>query len=120
MGNRDEWNDQVQAAADAVGEPVWPLPMPAEYRKLLDSEVADLRNISTGSYGGALTAALFLAEFVDGVPWVHLDIAGPARAGGDGAYLVKGWAGVAVRTLCELVDRSTRPAGTRPATRSPV
>ena len=115
MGNGDAWNEQVQAAADAVGEPVWPLPLPTEYRKLLDSEVADLRNISTGSYGGALTAALFLAEFVDGVPWVHLDIAGPARAGGDDGYLVKGGTGFAVRTLVELVDRFKKPARSRTA-----
>jgi leucyl aminopeptidase len=115
MGNRDTWNDQVQAAADAVGEPVWPLPLPKEYRKLLDSEVADLRNISTGSYGGALTAALFLAEFVDGVPWAHLDIAGPARAGGDDGYLVKGGTGFAVRTLVELADRFKKPARSRSA-----
>ena len=115
MGNRDTWNEQVQAAADTVGEPVWPLPMPKEYRKLLESEVADLRNISTGSYGGALTAALFLSEFVDGVPWVHLDIAGPARAGGDDGYLVKGGTGFAVRTLVELVDRFKKPARSRTA-----
>jgi leucyl aminopeptidase len=115
MGNSETWNEQVQAAADAVGEPVWPLPMPQEYRKLLESEVADLRNISTGSYGGALTAALFLSEFVDGVPWVHLDIAGPARAGGDDGYLVKGGTGFAVRTLVELVDRFKKPARSRTA-----
>ncbi len=115
MGNDDAWNEQVQAAADAVGEPVWPLPLPTEYRKLLDSEVADLRNISTGSYGGALTAALFLEEFVDGVPWVHLDIAGPARAGGDDGYLVKGGTGFAVRTLVEVVDRFKKPARSRTA-----
>jgi leucyl aminopeptidase len=115
MGNRDTWNDQVQAAADAVGEPMWPLPLPKEYRKLLDSEVADLRNIGTGSYGGALTAGLFLAEFVDGVPWVHLDIAGPARAGGDDGYLVKGGTGFAVRTLVQLVDRFKKPARSRSA-----
>ncbi|MDQ6852787.1 MAG: leucyl aminopeptidase [Actinomycetota bacterium] len=110
MGNRDSWNDQVQAAADAAGEPVWELPLPSEYRKLLDSEVADLRNISTGNYGGALTAALFLSEFVDGVPWAHLDIAGPARASSDDGYLVKGGTGFAVRTLVELVDRFKKPA----------
>ncbi len=75
--------------------------------------MADLRNISTGSYGGALTAALFLSEFVDGVPWVHLDIAGPARAGGDDGYLVKGGTGFAVRTLVELVDR-LQEAGAEP------
>ena len=110
MGNRDSWNEQVQAAADAAGEPVWELPLPSDYRKLLDSEVADLRNISTSNYGGALTAALFLSEFVDGVPWAHLDIAGPARASSDDGYLVKGGTGFAVRTLVELVDRFKKPA----------
>jgi leucyl aminopeptidase len=110
MGNRDSWNEQVRAAADNVGEPMWPLPLPQDYRKLLESEVADLRNISTGSYGGALTAALFLSEFVDGVPWVHLDIAGPARAGSDDGYVVKGGTGFAVRTLVELVERFKKPA----------
>ncbi len=110
LGNRDSWIEQVKEAADAAGEPMWPLPLPTEYRKLLDSEVADLRNISTVGYGGALTAALFLAEFVDGVPWVHLDIAGPARASGDDGYLVKGGTGFAVRTLVELVDRFKKPA----------
>src|SRR5262249_47615231 len=115
MGNRDSWNAQVQAAADTAGEPMWPLPLPKDYRKLLESEVADLRNISTGSYGGALTAALFLSEFVDGVPWVHLDIAGPARAGSDDGYVVKGGTGFAVRTLVELVDRFKKPAGSNAA-----
>ena len=90
-------------------------PLPKEYRKLLESEVADLRNIGTGSYGGALTAGLFLPEFVDGVPWAHLDIAGPARAGGDDGYLVKGGTGFGVRTLVELVDRFKKPARSRTA-----
>jgi leucyl aminopeptidase len=112
MGNRDSWTEQVQEAADAAGEPVWELPLPSDYRKLLDSEVADLRNISTSSYGGAITAALFLAEFVDGVPWAHLDIAGPARAGSDDGYLVKGGTGFAVRTLVELITRFKKPSRT--------
>jgi leucyl aminopeptidase len=112
MGNRDSWTEQVQEAADAAGEPVWELPLPSDYRKLLDSEVADLRNISTSSYGGAITAALFLAEFVDGVPWAHLDIAGPARAGSDDGYLVKGGTGFAVRTLVELITNFKKPSRT--------
>jgi leucyl aminopeptidase len=110
MGAPDSWTEQVQAAADAVGEQVWPLPLPSNYRPLLESEVADLRNISTGHYGGAITAALFLSEFVDGLPWAHLDIAGPARAGSDDGYLVKGGTGFAVRTLVELVDRFKKPS----------
>jgi leucyl aminopeptidase len=110
MGNDDEWSNQVRAAGDRAGETLWPLPLPQEYRKQLESEVADLRNIGTGGYGGALTAGLFLQEFVDGVPWVHLDIAGPARAAGDDGYLVKGGTGFGVRTLLELARTFEAPA----------
>jgi leucyl aminopeptidase len=109
MGGPQSWIEQMRAAADAAGEPVWPLPLPDDYRKLLDSEVADLRNISTSNYGGALTAALFLREFTGGLPWAHLDIAGPARAGNDDGYLVKGGTGFGVRTLVELVDAFRKP-----------
>ena len=110
MGTDDGWLDQVRDAASRAGESVWPLPLPGEYRKLLESEVADVKNISGGGYGGALTAGLFLKEFVDGVPWAHLDIAGPARAGSDDGYLVKGGTGFGVRTLVELVSNFTKPA----------
>jgi leucyl aminopeptidase len=109
MGNDNGWTDQVRAAADRASEPVWPLPLPSEYRKLLESEVADVRNISSGSYGGALTAGLFLREFVDDVPWAHLDIAGPARAGSDDGYIAKGGTGFGVRTLVELATGFTPP-----------
>ena len=67
MTNRDGWGDQVRAAADRAGEPVWPLPLPKAYRKQIESEIADVKNIG-GSYGGALTAGLFLEEFVGDVP----------------------------------------------------
>jgi leucyl aminopeptidase len=113
MGNRRSWVDQVQAAADRAGEPVWPLPLPSDYRKQLESEVADLRNISTGHYGGALTAGLFLESFVGDVPWAHLDIAGPARAERDDGELVKGGTGYGVRTLVELVSAFKKPARDR-------
>ena len=81
MTSNDGWGEQVRAAADRAGEQVWPLPLPDEYNKLIESEIADLKNIGSGGYGGALTAGLFLQAFVGDVPWVHLDIAGPARAG---------------------------------------
>jgi leucyl aminopeptidase len=103
MGNDQAWNDQVRAAADRVGERLWPLPLPEDYRKMLDSPVADLKNIG-GPHGGALTAGLFLREFVgEGIPWVHLDIAGPAfnEATEDGE-IPKGGTGFGVRTLIEL------------------
>ena len=113
MGNDDAWLGQVRSAADRAGEPVWHLPLPQEYRKQLESEVADLKNIG-GSYGGALTAGLFLQEFVDGAPWVHLDIAGPARANADDGYLTKGGTGYGVRTLVELARTFEPPVPATP------
>jgi leucyl aminopeptidase len=110
MGSDDGWVDQVRGAAQRAGEPVWHLPLPAEYRKMLDSEVADLRNVGTASYGGALTAGLFLKEFTGDVPWAHLDIAGPARASADDAHITKGGTGFAVRTLIELASTFESPA----------
>ncbi|HEY8218164.1 MAG TPA: leucyl aminopeptidase [Acidimicrobiia bacterium] len=108
MGNDERWSNQVRAAADRVGEAVWPLPLPAEYHKQLDSEVADLRNVGTNRYGGAITAGIFLESFVGDVPWVHLDIAGPARAAADDGELSRGGTGFGVRTLAELA-RSFEP-----------
>jgi leucyl aminopeptidase len=99
MSNDDALAGELLAAAGEAGERAWRLPLPEEYRKDLDSEVADLKNVGGDRYGGALTAGLFLQEFVDGRPWVHLDIAGPARADSDDGYLSKGSTGTAVRTL---------------------
>jgi leucyl aminopeptidase len=104
MANDEAFGDRVEAASKRAGERMWPLPLPKEYRKLLDSEIADMKNISGGGYGGALTAGLFLQEFVNEVPWVHLDIAGPARAGSDDGYTRRGGTGFGVRTLLELVS----------------
>jgi leucyl aminopeptidase len=103
MGNHDGWVGQVKDAAARAGESVWPLPLPAEYRKLIDSDVADMKNIGGGRFAGALTAGLFLEEFVSGVPWAHLDIAGPARSDDDEGYLSKGGTGFGVRTILEAV-----------------
>lgn len=110
MGNDEGLVDQVCEAAYRAGEAVWPLPMPEEYRKMLDSEVADLKNISGGSYGGALTAGIFLKEFVGTAPWVHVDIAGPARAANDDGLVAKGGTGFGVRTILELLRDFTPPA----------
>jgi leucyl aminopeptidase len=112
MGNHQGWLDQVQAAADAVGEPVWPLPLPPYLRKKLDSDVADLKNITSTRYGGALAAGMFLQEFVaDGIPWAHLDIAGPSDASDEEGEVVKGGTGFGVRTLVELLSSYSRPRG---------
>jgi leucyl aminopeptidase len=109
MGSNDGWVEQVREAADRAGEAMWHLPLPAEYRKMLDSEVADLRNVGTAPYGGALTAGLFLKEFTADVPWAHLDIAGPARASSDDSYITKGGTGYGVRTLVELAASFAPP-----------
>ena len=105
MGNDEAFVDEVSAASKRAGEQTWPLPLPKQYRKLIDSEIADMKNIGTGGYGGALTAGLFLQEFVNDVPWVHLDIAGPSRAAADDGYARRGGTGFGVRTLLELAER---------------
>ncbi len=110
MGNHDAWCDQVRAAAGAAGEPVWPLPLPDDLRPGLESAIADLRNIGTSRYGGSLTAGLFLSEFVpDGLPWAHLDIAGPAHADEEHGENPKGGTGFGVRTLLRLLADYRKP-----------
>ena len=109
MGNHAGWIDQVGQAAARAGEEVWPLPLHEDYRKQIDSDVADIKNIGGGRYAGALTAGLFLREFVGGIPWAHLDIAGPARSDEDEGYLQKGGTGFGVRTLVEAVMGFRKP-----------
>lgn len=109
MGSDDEWIEQVRAAARRVGEQVWPLPLPREYRKNIDSEVADIKNVSSGGGGGSLIAGLFLKEFTNGAPWAHLDIAGTARASADDGYVTRGGTGWGVRTLVELARTFESP-----------
>jgi leucyl aminopeptidase len=101
FGNDQDWIDKVLKAAERTGERMWHMPMPEEYKEQIKSEIADVKN--TGNrYGGAISAALFLAEFVDKVPWVHIDIAGPRLSHKESGYMVKGATGVGVRTLVEL------------------
>ena len=101
FGNDQELIDKVHKAAERTGERMWQMPMPEEYKEQNKSEVADIKN--TGNrYGGAITAALFLAEFVGNVPWTHIDIAGTAFSAKESGYLIKGATGVGVRTLVEL------------------
>ncbi len=94
----------MEAASARAGEATWPLPMPEAYEKHIDSEVADMKNIGKAGQAGAISAALLLARFVGEVPWVHLDIAGPARSDDDDGVVTKGGTGFGVRTLLELLD----------------
>ncbi len=103
MTNDDDTADRLLDAAEAAGEELWQLPIPKEMRGKLDSKVADLK--STGDrWGGALTAAAFLREFVaEGISWAHLDIAGPAfNEGKPYGYVSPGGTGAGVRTLIAL------------------
>jgi leucyl aminopeptidase len=104
MGNDDDLIGQVRDASERAGEKVWQLPLPEEYRKDIDSEIADMKNIGKAGQAGTLAAALLLAEFVGDTPWAHLDIAGPARSENESHYLHKGATGFGVRTLLELVS----------------
>ena len=109
--NRDGLAAALTAAGDVAGERLWRMPLVEDYRVALESPVADLRNIGDPALhlsGGAITAALFLREFVGGRPWAHLDIAGPARADKDEDELVKGGTGFAVRTLIRWLEAGAR------------
>ncbi|HEY5026400.1 MAG TPA: leucyl aminopeptidase [Acidimicrobiales bacterium] len=104
FGSDDTLIGRVRAASDRAGEGTWTLPLPEEYKSHIDSEIADMKNVGKGGQAGAISAALLLAEFVGDVPWVHLDIAGPARSDEDNGILTKGGTGFGVRTLLELLE----------------
>jgi len=104
MANSDEVRNGVVDAASRAGEAMWPMPLPEELMKGLDSQVADLANVAGERDGGMLVAGLFLQEFVPAdVRWAHLDIAGPAFHEGEPyGYTPKGGTGAAVRTLVQV------------------
>jgi leucyl aminopeptidase len=109
MTNNQPWCDSVLAAARRAGEPVWQLPMyPEIYDELIKSEVADIKNVGEGRWGGAITAAKFLEQFVGNTPWAHLDIAGPAFRDKAKPWCDAGASGQFVRTLVGLA-REWRP-----------
>ncbi|MEW2284285.1 leucyl aminopeptidase [Streptomyces sp. NPDC047841] len=105
MANDDAFRSAVHEAAEEVGEPAWPMPLPEHLRKGMESSVADIANMGE-RMGGGLVAGLFLREFVgEGISWAHLDIAGPAfNEGGPFGYTPKGGTGTAVRTLVRLAE----------------
>ena len=102
MSNNDEWGERVRAAIRRAGERAWPLPMDSSYDSMLKSDVADLKNIPPNRYGGAIAGGKFLEQFVAGLPWVHLDIAGPAWADSESTTRDAGGTGAYVRSLVEL------------------
>ncbi len=100
--------ERVRGAGDAVGEPAWPMPLPDDVRKGMDSDVADISQVNAGMdrAGHMLQGGVFLREFVtDDVAWAHIDIAGPSYHTGEATgYWTKGGTGVPVRTLLHLID----------------
>lgn len=103
MAREDAAREQVVEAAGRAGESAWPMPLPPELRKTLDSSIADIANVAGNRNAGMLVAGTFLAEFVpDTQPWAHLDIAGPAWSEQVDGYTGKGGTGVAVRTFVQL------------------
>jgi leucyl aminopeptidase len=110
FANHEGWAQQVLAAGERAGEPLWPLPLHDQYRKDIDSKVADIKNISGHGAAGCIIAALFLREFVGtGIPWAHLDIAGPAFAENEDGELPAGGTGFGVRTLLALLTSYRKP-----------
>jgi len=103
FSNNQPLADQLLRCARETGEKLWQLPLVKEYRELIKSSVADMKNIG-GSHGGAITAALILQEFVGDIPWAHLDIAGPAFAESDMALCNKGGTGFGVRTVLKYLS----------------
>ncbi|GAA1305518.1 leucyl aminopeptidase [Brachybacterium tyrofermentans] len=102
--------DVVMTASGTTGEPFWPLPFPAELRADLTGRVADLRNIGDRP-GGALSAGVFLQEFVGETEWAHLDIAGPGFASAPLGYMGKGATGMSVRTVLQVLEDRAAASG---------
>jgi leucyl aminopeptidase len=102
FGTDQAFTDRVLASAKAAGEKMWPMPMDDEYREMMKGTISDLQNISGGRYAGAITGAMFIREFAEDTPWVHLDIAGTAWLDDAKPWMAKGGTGTPVRTLVEL------------------
>jgi leucyl aminopeptidase len=100
--NNDQMWERLRGALARSGEKMWRLPIDVEYQELIRSSIADIKN-SGGRWGGAISAAMFLKEFVDETPWMHLDIAGTAWEEENKAWIAKGPSGIAVRSLVEFI-----------------
>jgi leucyl aminopeptidase len=94
----------IQAGED-THERCWRMPMPEDYKKLIKSDIADLRNVGHTHWAGAIAAALFLSEFASKTRWAHLDIAGPAHGESSSTYTPSGASGFGVRLLTNLLER---------------
>jgi len=100
----DRLAEALLASSGATHERCWRMPLPDDYRDFMKSDTADIRNLSSTRWGGAITAALFISAFVDNTPWAHVDIAGPASISKKGPYCGVGGTGFGVRLLCDLIE----------------
>lgn len=107
LGTDQQVVDEILAANKRGGEPGWQMPTWPEYKEQIKSDVADMKNIGSRG-GGSITAAMFLAEFIEGAPWAHLDIAGTAYTEADLGSIGRGPTGVPVRTFVEFVRGRAR------------
>lgn len=108
MTNDQEWCDKFLGSSKSTGELAWQLPMFKEFGEQIKSEVADIKNVGNGRYGGTITAAKFLEEFVREKPWVHVDIAGPAWLESSKAWADGGGTGCFVRTNVDLLEKLSK------------
>ncbi|MGE5207392.1 MAG: aminopeptidase, partial [Chlamydiota bacterium] len=102
FANDEQIYQRFQRALERSGEKMWRLPLDEEYKEQIRSGIADIMNTG-GRWGGAVTAAMFLREFAEQTPWIHLDIAGTAWMDDNKAWMAKGPSGIAVRSLVEFV-----------------
>jgi leucyl aminopeptidase len=105
FSNNDALVERLQSAASEAGERIWRMPLIEELKDQIKGEIGDIKNTG-GRQGGAVTAALFLQHFSEGLPWAHLDIAGCNRTNKPSAYTPKGATGWGVRTLLEYVGKA--------------
>jgi leucyl aminopeptidase len=105
MSNNDKLSEALTAAGQRTQEKLWRLPLGAEYDELINSDIADMQNISDGREAGSITAAQFLQRFVNDVPWAHLDIAGVAWAKKSSALTPKGAVGWGIRLLTDWIEK---------------
>ena len=103
FSNDEETYQHFTAALETSGERFWRLPVEDDYKEMIKSSIADIMNTGGSRWGGAITAAMFLKEFVEDTPWIHLDIAGLAWTEEQKPWMAKGPSGFAVRTITEWV-----------------